>query len=172
MSGHRGSVMRRWAWQMIAWRLAARSIWITGAFIIILKMGVLWLIVMRCWISGGIWSRHWNSAGKWRRSIRPAGARLCGWDSCSYDCLRSYCRKEEGKGTGNAGLHFWFFLFLHIDIYRDAIYNETKKKENFFTLYYRKPIYNESKYKKGAITMTHTGTVCQCYIGIACNEEC
>lgn len=33
------------------------------------------------------------------------------------------------------------------------IYNETKKKENFFTLNYRKPIYNESKYKKGAITM-------------------
>lgn len=45
------------------------------------------------------------------------------------------------------------FLFLHIDIYRDAIYNRTKKKANFFTLNYRKPIYNESKYKKGAITM-------------------
>ena len=77
----------------------------------------------------------------------------CGWDSCSCDCLRSCCRKEEGKGTGNAGLHFWFFLFLHIDIYRDAIYNKTKKKANFFTLNYRKPIYNESKYKKGAIAM-------------------
>lgn len=38
------------------------------------------------------------------------------------------------------------FLFLHIDIYRDAIYNRTKKKANFFTLNYRKPIYNESKY--------------------------
>lgn len=34
------------------------------SFIIILKMGVLWQIVMRCWISGGIWSRHWNSAEK------------------------------------------------------------------------------------------------------------
>ena len=32
------------------------------------------------------------------------------------------------------------FLFLHIDIYRDAIYNRTKKKANFFTLNYRKPI--------------------------------
>ena len=51
------------------------------------------------------------------------------------------------------------FLFLHIDIYRDAIYNKTKKKANFFTLNYRKPIYNESKYKKGAITMKSTGIV-------------
>jgi len=67
--------------------------------------------------------------------------------------LRSCCRKEEGKGAGNAGLHFWFFLFLHIDIYRDAIYNKTKKKANFFTPNYRKSIYNENKYKKGAITM-------------------
>ena len=41
-------------------------------------------------------------------------------------------------------MHFWFFLFLHIDIYRDAIYNKTKKKVNFFTLNYRKSIYNES----------------------------
>ena len=48
---------------------------------------------------------------------------------------------------------FPVFLFLYIDIYRDTIYNKTKKKANFFTLNYRKSIYNESKYKKGAITM-------------------
>ena len=50
--------------RMTAWRLAARSIWITGAFIIILKMDVLWRTVMQYWTSDGIWSRLLSSAGK------------------------------------------------------------------------------------------------------------